>query len=258
MVLVCSLGSGSSGNATLVRGASGRTILIDCGVQYPRLVKNLARLGVRPAEIDVVYLSHEHSDHIQAARPLHELWGVPIIASRELRAAASWLGDLVTDVFDADQVRTIGDMTVIPRAVAHDAAATYGFRRRVRWLHRRVLHRSRRQFGGRARCRRRGGPDGDRGELRPCDARKRIVSLVPQGTHQGPRRPPLERRLRGDARARLSGATARAMSGSPTSRRTTIRQKRRCAPSATHSPQPASSARASPRCRATPSARSGN
>jgi phosphoribosyl 1,2-cyclic phosphodiesterase len=126
-MLVCSLGSGSSGNATLMRGASGRTILVDCGVQYPRLVKNLARLSIRPDEIDVVYLSHEHSDHIQAARPLHELWGVPIVAGRQLLAETSWLADIVADVFDADQVRTVGDMTVIPRAVAHDASATYGF-----------------------------------------------------------------------------------------------------------------------------------
>jgi phosphoribosyl 1,2-cyclic phosphodiesterase len=126
-VLVCSLGSGSSGNATLIRGASGRTILIDCGVQYPRLCKNLARLGVRPDEIDVVYLSHEHSDHVQAARPLHELWDLPMVAGRELLAEASWLGDLVTDVFDAGQPRTVGDITVMPYAVAHDASATYGF-----------------------------------------------------------------------------------------------------------------------------------
>jgi phosphoribosyl 1,2-cyclic phosphodiesterase len=126
-VFVCSLGSGSSGNAPLIRGASGRTILIDCGVQYPRLCKNLARLGVRPDDIDVVYLSHEHSDHVQSARPLHELWAVPIVAGRELLAEASWLGDLVADVFDADQARAVGDITVVPRAVAHDAAGTYGF-----------------------------------------------------------------------------------------------------------------------------------
>jgi phosphoribosyl 1,2-cyclic phosphodiesterase len=126
-MLVCSLGSGSSGNATLIRGASGRTILIDCGVQYPRLCKNLARLGVRPDEIDVVYLSHEHSDHVQAARPLHELLGVPIVTGRELLAEQSWLGEIVADAFDADQPRTVGDITIVPRAVAHDAAGTYGF-----------------------------------------------------------------------------------------------------------------------------------
>lgn len=126
-MLVCSLGSGSSGNATLIRNAVGRTILIDCGVQYPRLVKNLARLRIRPDQIDVVYLSHEHSDHTQSARPLAELWRVPIVAGQELLAEAPWLRDIVADGFGADQTRTVGDMAVTPCAVAHDAAATYGF-----------------------------------------------------------------------------------------------------------------------------------
>lgn len=127
-MLVCSLGSGSSGNATIIRSAAHRTILIDCGVQYPRLCRNLARLGLAPGEIAAVYLSHEHSDHTQAARPLRDLWGVPIIASREFLTEAPWLADIVTDVYDADSQRLVGDLTIAPCHVAHDAAATYGFR----------------------------------------------------------------------------------------------------------------------------------
>lgn len=126
-MLVCSLGSGSSGNATLIRGATGRTVLIDCGVQYPRLCKHLSRLGVRPDEIDAVYLSHEHADHTQAARPLYELWNRPVIAGRELLAEAPWLRDLVADAYEPYQVRTVGDLTIMPVAVPHDASATYGF-----------------------------------------------------------------------------------------------------------------------------------
>ena len=57
-VLVCSLGSGSSGNATLIRSSSGRAILIDCGLPYPRLVRNLQRLGLSPSALDATVLSH--------------------------------------------------------------------------------------------------------------------------------------------------------------------------------------------------------
>ena len=123
VVFVCSLGSGSSGNALLVRSGAGRTILIDCGVQYPRLCRNLARLGVRPNDLDAVYLSHEHSDHIQSARPLREFAAVPIVASAELVAEAAWMRDLVSDVFVADTPRSVGDLAITPCRVAHDAAA---------------------------------------------------------------------------------------------------------------------------------------
>jgi len=126
-VLVCSLGSGSSGNATLVRSAANRTVLVDCGVQYPRLCKNLTRLGVRSSDIDAVILSHEHSDHTQAARPLRETARIPIIASPEFVAEATWLSDVVTDAFDPTMSRSVGDIVITPCRVTHDAAATYGF-----------------------------------------------------------------------------------------------------------------------------------
>ncbi len=54
----------------LVR-SSGRTILVDTGIgdknpQLPggELLSNLARLGVRPADIDVVVNTHLHFDHV--------------------------------------------------------------------------------------------------------------------------------------------------------------------------------------------------
>jgi len=126
-VLVCSLGSGSSGNATVIRSADNRTILIDCGVPYPRLCKNLARLGIRPGEIETVILSHEHSDHTQAVRPLHETYHMPVLASPEFIREATWLGDVVSGTFDPRGRWTIGDIIVMPHRVSHDAAATYGF-----------------------------------------------------------------------------------------------------------------------------------
>ncbi len=126
-MLVCSLGSGSSGNATVIRSAANRTILIDCGVPYPRLCKNLAHLGIRPGEIETVILSHEHSDHTQAIRPLRETYHMPVVASPEFIREATWLGDVVTDAFDPIGDWSIGDITVAPCRVSHDAAATYGF-----------------------------------------------------------------------------------------------------------------------------------
>ena len=55
-------------NAYLVRG-SKRTVMIDVGLSsnYPHLLTCLGHIGVKPNDIDMVVLSHEHLDHIGAA-----------------------------------------------------------------------------------------------------------------------------------------------------------------------------------------------
>lgn len=78
-------------NAYLVRG-SKRTIMIDVGLSsnYPYLLECLAHLGVTPADIDMVVLSHEHLDHIGAA---YHFSGKTIIAAHRLAANKIMLRD---------------------------------------------------------------------------------------------------------------------------------------------------------------------
>ncbi|MGL1595049.1 MBL fold metallo-hydrolase, partial [Vibrio parahaemolyticus] len=78
-------------NAYLVRG-SKRTIMIDVGLStnYPSLVACLDHLGVTPAMIDMVVLSHEHLDHIGAAYHFH---GSAYIAAHRLAANKIMLRD---------------------------------------------------------------------------------------------------------------------------------------------------------------------
>ncbi|MFN3629911.1 MAG: MBL fold metallo-hydrolase, partial [Casimicrobiaceae bacterium] len=57
-----SLGSGSEGNALLVK-AAGTTVLIDAGFASAELERRLARARVLPSEIDAILVTHEHGDH---------------------------------------------------------------------------------------------------------------------------------------------------------------------------------------------------
>jgi len=43
---------------------SGRTILFDTGGDSPILLANMEKLGVDPREVDTVFLSHIHGDHV--------------------------------------------------------------------------------------------------------------------------------------------------------------------------------------------------
>ena len=58
-----SLGSGSQGNALIVE--AGRTrVMLDCGFGIAECVARLARLGLEPADLDAIVVTHEHDDHI--------------------------------------------------------------------------------------------------------------------------------------------------------------------------------------------------
>ena len=81
----CSLGSGSSGNAMLVESGTGSTttrVLIDCGFSLRELELRLARAGLALAQIDAVFVTHEHGDHVGCATALAQRYRVPLWMSR--------------------------------------------------------------------------------------------------------------------------------------------------------------------------------
>lgn len=60
---VCNFSSGSDGNSTYIETENTK-ILIDCGISCAQAVKNLNELGVNPYDIDAIFVTHEHYDHI--------------------------------------------------------------------------------------------------------------------------------------------------------------------------------------------------
>lgn len=72
-----SLGSGSQGNATLV--SDGHThLLVDCGFTLKETRRRLARLGLCPARLDAILVTHEHSDHVSGVGPLARRHQLPV------------------------------------------------------------------------------------------------------------------------------------------------------------------------------------
>lgn len=125
MMRFCSLGSGSSGNATLVESRSGvhvTRVLVDCGFSLRELSLRLGRQGLGPDALDAVFITHEHSDHVGCALTLARRHGIPLWMSRGTWQA---LGEPVLPVpprllADGDTV-TLGGLSLAPYAVPHDA-----------------------------------------------------------------------------------------------------------------------------------------
>ena len=113
------LGSGSQGNGTLV--ASGDTlVLVDCGFSCKEAERRLARLGIAPAQLSAILVTHEHADHVHGVGLLSRRYNVPVYLSegtwRGLRKPLEPKGHLrCGDRFD------IGELQVNVVGVAHDA-----------------------------------------------------------------------------------------------------------------------------------------
>ncbi len=125
MLRFCSLASGSSGNATLVEAFDGlhRTrVLIDCGLGWRQLDQRLARAGLSAADLDAIFLTHEHGDHVGCALAVAARFGTPLWASAGTFAAlrAAELPPSVQLARDG-QPLAIGGLQLRPFTVPHDA-----------------------------------------------------------------------------------------------------------------------------------------
>lgn len=122
----CSLGSGSAGNATLVETSSGTTtsrVLIDCGFSMRELQTRLARIGLGCDDLDAVFITHEHGDHVGCAVTLARRQQLPLWMSR-----GTWRAIGQPDLpperlqFARDgQAIAVGDLQLLPYTVTHDA-----------------------------------------------------------------------------------------------------------------------------------------
>lgn len=130
MLRFSSLASGSSGNATLVEAWGGpderpTRVLVDCGLGPRRLAAALARRGCSPRELDAVFVTHEHSDHVGGVLALQRRHALAVWTSAGTWAAATArrpTTPCAAEVALDGQTIVIGRLRLIPFAVPHDSA----------------------------------------------------------------------------------------------------------------------------------------
>lgn len=126
MLRFCSLGSGSGGNALLVEAVDGlfaTRVLVDNGFGPRQLDERLARMGLDVDDLDAVFVTHEHSDHMAGMAALLRRRPIVLLCSAGTRAAAG-LDDAAIDWRRARAGVTIdlGALQITPYAVPHDAS----------------------------------------------------------------------------------------------------------------------------------------
>ncbi|MDO4267792.1 MAG: MBL fold metallo-hydrolase [Eubacteriales bacterium] len=128
-----SIASGSSGNCIYI-GSENTHILVDAGISNKRIEQGLGAIGVKGSELDGVVITHEHSDHIRGLGVLARKHGVPVYGTKETLeeiAAKTTLGDYPRELLrpvSPDVEFAIGDLTLHPFSIDHDAANPVAYR----------------------------------------------------------------------------------------------------------------------------------
>ena len=130
---LCSIASGSSGNCIYV-GSNKTNLLIDTGISGKKVEFGLNSLDLTTKDLDGIFVTHEHSDHIKGLGVIARKCVVPIYATpgtiKAMEESGS-LGKLPEGIFheiQGDKEYQIGDLTVHPFHISHDAAEPVGYR----------------------------------------------------------------------------------------------------------------------------------
>ena len=115
----CSLGSGSAGNALLVRTRNA-CLMLDCGFGPRELEKRLATRGMHPCDINAIVVTHEHSDHVGGVAAVARRFGIPVFATAGT-AKASRLEQHGFTLLESERPVSVADIEVLPVTVPHDA-----------------------------------------------------------------------------------------------------------------------------------------
>jgi phosphoribosyl 1,2-cyclic phosphodiesterase len=122
MMRFASLGSGSKGNALLIE-ANGTRVLLDCGFGPGEITARLSRLGLEPADLDAIIVTHEHGDHGGGVAKLSARYDLPVYLTRGTLSGLGAEGRAMahTKFIDAHTPFAIGGVEVRPFTVPHDA-----------------------------------------------------------------------------------------------------------------------------------------
>lgn len=113
MLSIAFIGSGSKGNATLIK-SNDTLIMIDDGLSKRRINEGLALFNASVSDIKAIFITHNHSDHIKGLEVLGD--DLPIYAG----VSTFPKGSKYTRIKPYKTIK-IGSLAITPIGVSHDA-----------------------------------------------------------------------------------------------------------------------------------------
>jgi len=122
------LGSGSSGNATVIHGPEG-DLLIDAGFSAKELNARFVAAGLDASKVKALLITHEHSDHVKGCKTFAEKLGIPIYLTRKTLLALEQSGRAggLRNLFAPGSSFALCGLDVAPFSIQHDASDPVAF-----------------------------------------------------------------------------------------------------------------------------------
>ena len=117
------LSSGSSGNSTFIQTTESN-ILVDAGISCRKIKNSLSDFGKELNELDAIFITHEHTDHIKGLERIHNKFEVPVYIHKNTYLASKV--HLDNPNFFNNKI-TIKDLSIRPIPTSHDAANPFGY-----------------------------------------------------------------------------------------------------------------------------------
>ncbi len=124
---ITSLNSGSNGNCYYL-ASENDAILVDAGLNCRETEKRMSRLGLSMTKVRAIFISHEHSDHIQGLPVIAKKYQVPVyITKGTMTGGRLTLQDHLVKAFTAHKCVHIGDLKITAFPKLHDASEPHSF-----------------------------------------------------------------------------------------------------------------------------------
>ncbi|NIM16336.1 MAG: MBL fold metallo-hydrolase [Candidatus Aminicenantes bacterium] len=122
MIELCSLSSGSNGNAFFIRTGAD-AFLVDAGISRKQICLRLQQIKSDIQEIKGIFITHEHSDHIRGLEVLMRKFPMPLYITEETyNNSPCFIDEKYLRFITSNDTITIGNTEIQSLPKSHDAA----------------------------------------------------------------------------------------------------------------------------------------